>query len=167
MRSGGSPSISNTSSDGRSVNVHTPTRLSGSRSRSSKATSHSLTLGIKSRSPKVVAEDEQRRVDKGGVDPLSEPEPLDLCIDRVGGAHGALDHRTGQVLQIDGEAVPAEQSPPSAEGHALERVEDVTGDDVVEHLVHSFAAALQIGAELLRSEPGSVRRLLRLPRQSW
>jgi hypothetical protein len=114
-----------------------------------------------------VAEDEQRRVDKGGVDPLSEPEPLDPCIDRVGGADGALDQRTGRMLQIDGEAVPAEHSPPIAEGHALERVEDVTGDDVFEHLVHSFAAALQIGAERLRSGLGSVRRFLRLPRQSW
>ena len=42
----------------------------------------------------------------------------------------------GRLRDVDGEAVPAEQGPPLAEGHPLERVEDVPGEEVLEPIAH-------------------------------
>jgi hypothetical protein len=83
-----------------------------------------------------VPEDEQGGLDAGGLDPPPEPHPLDPGAGGVRGADRGLDHRTGQVRDVDGEAVPAQQGPPLAEGHPLERVEDVPGEEVLEPIAH-------------------------------
>jgi hypothetical protein len=46
----------------------------------------------------IVSEDEQKRINTGGLEMGCEPPPLDTGVDRVRDAEGGPDQRTGRVL---------------------------------------------------------------------
>ncbi len=60
---------------------------------------------------------------------------------------------TVPVPSVDGESVPAQQGPPFAEDHPLERMEDMAREEVLESLGHRWPG----GTARLGDHPGTPR----------
>ena len=77
-----------------------------------------------------VPEDEQGRPDRRRVHLAAVGRILQACEGRVRRAVGRLEGRPGQEGRVDGESVPPQEGPPDAGGHALERAEQVSAQEL-------------------------------------